>query len=206
MGCGKCSLPLLLKLRRKELQFDGNKKRKQKSRVYNKPSGDHANQCYITSWLKLAPSYFQSPDKADSDCAAEIHVAISSASWQGGCWPWAPSSWLSTSISHVRHRVQICTCPFPAPTFYETDLFLVLAWSEWIELRTNFPHRISGSGMHMIWSPSVLQPSYLLGKYEDLGFFVNSYYLQTLYQSPYIDYGKLLDFSFLAKHLITGHS
>lgn len=168
MGYGKSSLPLLLKFRRKELRFDGNKKRKQKSRVYNKPSGDHANQCYITSWLKLAPSYFQSTDKADSDCAAEIHVAISSASWQGGCWPWAPSSWLSTSISHERQRVQICTCPFP---FDETDLFVVLAWSEWIEQGTNSPHRISGSGSCMVCNPSVLQPSCLLEKYEDLGFF-----------------------------------
>lgn len=171
MGYGKRSLPLLLKLRRKELRFDRNKKRKQKSRVYNKPSEDHANQCYITSWLELAPSYFQSTDKADSACAAEIHVAISSVSWQGGCWPRAPSSWLSASISHVRQRVQICTCPFSAPTFYETDLFIILAWSEWVDLGINSPHRISDSGLHMVCSPSVLQHSCLLGKYEDLGSF-----------------------------------
>lgn len=55
--------------------------------------------------------------------------------------------------------------------FYETDLVIVLAWSEWVELGTNSPHRISGSGLHRVCSPSVLQPSCLLGKYHELGIF-----------------------------------
>lgn len=39
---------------------------------------------------ELAPSHFESTDEAGSARAAEIHVAISSATQRGGRWPRVP--------------------------------------------------------------------------------------------------------------------
>lgn len=116
-----------------------------------------------------------------------------------------PDRGLKSVGRYVRRRVEVSTRPFPTPTFYEKNLLLVLPWFEWVVLATNSPCRIWGSGLHADCSPLVLQPSSLFGKCPDLGFFVASYCLQTLYQGSYIAYHKFFYFSFVAKHLNVGH-